>query len=146
MVLQYPLATNLFLSQYLLIMIRKSMPLILFSVALLVVAACTEEEEIQKPITGSWTRIHPETSIPVRLTLYDDGSFLFEPMVATELHAPSNGTYTYENSELTLVDDDCPGIEGIYTLLVKCDTVDMSVKDDACSARAAAIDGRWTKE
>lgn len=113
----------------------------------MILAACSDDEETTKSIEGAWVRTHAVTNVPVRLTFFDDGTFLFEPVVQTDLHSASSGNYTFSGSELTIFDDnDCAGIEGKYVVVVKCDTIEVETKDDECTPRGVAMAGRWMRE
>lgn len=124
----------------------------IFRLALIVmmlplIFACDEVDEPQADISGSWTRIHAVTNIPVRITFLADGTFTFEPLIATDLHSASEGSYKVKGSELTFfADDDCQDMDGTYRMNVKCDTFDAETLSDGCEPRNVTIEGRWMRE
>ncbi len=128
-------------------MMQKGLLLVIVFAAIVFIAGCSDEEETIKSIEGVWVRAHAVTNVAVRLTFFDDGTFLFEPVVQTDQHSPSTGRYTFSGSELTIFDDnDCPGIEGKYAVVVKSDTIEVETKEDDCTPRGIAMGGRWMRE
>lgn len=121
--------------------------LILFAVPfLLMLKACSDDDDFGV-IEGSWVRIHHQTNVPLRLEFYGDSLFTWSPMVITDQHATSSGLYVYKDGELTLFgDEDCPEMEGVYTIRMSEFTFDASVKEDECTPRISGITGRWTRE
>ena len=98
-------------------------------------------------IEGSWIRYHPVTDVPIRITFYADGSFLWEPRVDTGYHTPSTGNYSFENEELSLFDDDdCPGITGVYHAVLQENTLVVTDIEDECDPRIPGMQGVWVAE
>jgi hypothetical protein len=120
----------------------------LMAVALFLMPACSDDNDELVSISGSWTNNHSVTDVPIRLT-FDccDGSFRWEPAEETEEHTPSSGSYTFDDSVLTIFDDDdCPEQTGVYSAIIEGDVLEITVQDDECDPRVVALSGTWTRE
>ncbi len=123
------------------------LPFFLLAATLFLMPACSDDNEKLETIQGEWITDHSVTDVPIRLTFYSDGTFLWEPRIDTEEHSPSSGSYTFDDDLLTIFDDDdCPEITGLYTAIHEGATFNISVREDECEPRIVALTGLWEKE
>ncbi len=120
---------------------------------LFLMSACSDDKDNQEPIVdpiyieGSWIRYHPVTDVPIRITFFADGSFLWGPRIETGYHSPSTGNYSFENEELGLFgDDDCPGMTGLYQAALEENTLAVTLIEDECEPRIPGMQGVWMAE
>ncbi len=126
--------------------------LLLISLVFLM-SACSDDKDNQEPIVdpglieGSWIRYHPVTDVPIRITFYANGSFLWEPRIETGYHTPSTGNYSLEEKELSLFgDDDCPDMTGLYQAVLAENTLTITLIEDECEPRIPGMTGVWGAE
>ncbi len=123
------------------------LPLALLAVILVLMPACSDDNDDLVTIEGLWATNHAVTGVALRLTFNAEGTFIWEPRDETDEHTASTGSYTFNDDVLIIFDDfDCPDQTGVYSARVDGNTLEISVQDDECYPRIGGLIGTWTRE
>ena len=130
----------------------KSKTLIMLMLAVLALPAiclvsCKKDKNGDPSILGSWIMsIGDQSNIPVQLSFYANGFFEWVPLIPTENHTRTAAEYSYAEGVLTISNDpDCPE-DGKYKIVVKDNSITISLLEDGCTPRIAGLAGTWTRK
>jgi hypothetical protein len=135
---------------------KKSVLAIFILIAgILLTSSCKKEETSSGALlTGTWSKAGPTGSGIDYVVVIDDAAkaaqigYRFSGGGAFTQTA--NGTYTRTDSQITITDNSCPSINGVYSFTVNSTTWTMSSSTDACTGagtlRRDVINGSWTRQ